>query len=184
MTEPADSDMFELRISDGELATFDSALLFWREQSESREIDFPWFSPRLWDDGSAFTGNRRDAAYTIKRTEGGYELILTVERDGDSAPTFYTRFDDAVKAVALVLGGSYRLRACPQSPLLTWRNSLAAGVDRETVREGVARYTLRSDRSVYCEISKYDGDEFSPALTMVIDEFNQAILEDPGDPIP
>jgi len=34
---------------------------------------------------------------------------------------------------------------------------------------------------VYCVIGSYDGNEFNPALTMGIEEFNQAILNDPGE---
>ena len=183
MTAPSGSRP-EARITDDQIDTFARAIAFWRDRSEALGLEFRWFTPRLWTDGSAVTGNRRDAGYKIRLAEGGYELILSVEREGDSSPSFYSRFDDAVKAVALVLGGSFRLQAHPESPLLTWRNAVAEGVDREPAGEGSVRYSLRGSPVVYCVISKYDGDEFSPALTMTVDEFNQAILDNPGDPIP
>ena len=169
---------FDAGISEPQFDAFRRAVEFWRHLSDQYGVEFEWVGPRRRPPNAAIIGNG-EVGFRIRSAAGGYEIVTSRERESAQEPTFYSRYDDSVKDVARVLGTTFRMRTRDRT-WLTWRDSLAPGVVRQDIGDGLARYSLVADPSVYCVIGSYDGDEFSPALTMTIDEFNLAILEDPG----
>ena len=165
-------------ISEREIGAFRNAVEFWRNASAQRGVDFEWIGPKRLAPNMVGIGNG-EVRFSIRTASGGYEVIFAREREGAEDPTYYSRFDDAVKHVVRPLGTSFRRRTMRAS-WLSWRDAVAEGVVREDLDEWTARYSLKRDPSINCIIGSYDGDEFSPALTMTTDEFNEAMLTDPG----
>ena len=168
-----------LEITDEQFDMFRAVMGFWWTHSQRLGIPFVWGRPRRFPPNAVVIGNG-DVGFRIRNVGRGYEIVMTREREGEQPPSFYARYEDAIKRIAHTLGSVFRADARPASSTLTWRDRVAEGVNREDLGDGWARYSLTDDPSVFCVTGSYDGDEFSPALTMSIDEFNHALLDDVG----
>ncbi|QIS02194.1 hypothetical protein F5X71_07550 [Nocardia brasiliensis] len=171
----------ELRITDEQITAFYDAVEFWREQYIAKGWKFPWFMPMRRSENRVIAGIYDEMAFRIESVPNGYNLVQSLPREGEQEPSFFSRYEDAVKKVAYAISFMYRSDA-DLNPLFNWRHNLAAGVVRQDIGDGWAKYYLIEDPEVYHIGGYITGVAFSRALTMSIDEFNEAMLDDPGEP--
>ncbi|MFI9504642.1 hypothetical protein [Nocardia sp. NPDC052566] len=166
-------------VTDGQVVLLAEAMDYWLSEYSSRALEFGWFMPIRWNDGSVVVGRYGEVGYSIAAVPGGYTVTESVPREGDRQPSFYSRYEDAVKAVVFIVGTMFRDRT-GMAPLLNWYNEVADGVRREPIDSDSARYVLERDPDAYYVGGIGPGVRLSRILTMTITQFNDAIRDDPG----
>ncbi|GAB0105908.1 hypothetical protein JMUB6875_48900 [Nocardia sp. JMUB6875] len=166
-------------ITDDQAALLSAVLRYWDNEYSSLGQDFPWFAPIQRPDGTLIFGIYNQVGYTVRALPDGYELIESIPREGDQPSLFYSRYEDIAKAAAFIVGNMFR-RTSGLAPLDNWRDSVADGVQRTPINGDWDRYVLARDPGACYVGGHVSGVPFSRALTMTIDEFNEALRSDPG----